>query len=220
MRPMTVLLPADARLLLTAVALAAGLSGCESRAAPALTGQQVFSNYCEPCHGADGAGSQAIGAPAIAGLPQWYVQHQLENFRAGIRGTVYEDVAGMRMRPMALALEGEDQITSVARYVSVMKRSPQGTTLDGGDATKGASYYATCQACHGASGKGDEKLGAPPVAGASDWYLKRQLENFKSGVRGKHPKDTRGSQMAPMAATLPDEQAIKDVLAHVATLSR
>ena len=30
----------------------------------------------------------------------------------------------------------------------------------------------------------------------SDWYLVTQLKNFKQGVRGAHPKDMYGPQMA------------------------
>ena len=30
----------------------------------------------------------------------------------------------------------------------------------------------------------------------SDWYLARQLENFQHGLRGAHPQDFYGAQMA------------------------
>jgi cytochrome c oxidase subunit 2 len=49
----------------------------------------------------------------------------------------------------------------------------------------------------------------------SDWYMKRQLENFKQGVRGSHPQDFSGAQMSAMAKTLKDDQAIDDVVKHI-----
>jgi cytochrome c oxidase subunit 2 len=52
----------------------------------------------------------------------------------------------------------------------------------------------------------------------SDWYMGLQLSNFKAGMRGVHPADSYGSQMRFMAATLSDEQAVRDLLAYVNTL--
>lgn len=183
------------------------------------TGQDLFNNNCAPCHGVDGAGTELAKAPAIAGLPEWYLRNQLNGFREGLRGTHYDDVQGMRMRPMALTL-APDEVEPVVKYAATLAPQPPAATLAGGDPAKGATYFATCQACHGADGKGNEQLGAPPLTATNDWYQLNQLNHFKSGVRGANPKDTRGATMRPMAATLPDEQAMKDVLAHVATLPK
>ena len=87
-----------------------------------------------------------------------------------------------------------------------------------GDATAGAAGYAVCAACHGAQGEGNPALNAPKLAGQQDWYLKRQLNNFKAGSRGANDKDTYGKTMAPMAQTLPDETAINNVIAYIKTL--
>ncbi|MFB0988976.1 MAG: c-type cytochrome [Gammaproteobacteria bacterium] len=43
--------------------------------------------YCTTCHGVEGLGNIAIEAPRLAGMEAWYLKRQLENFRAGIRGT-------------------------------------------------------------------------------------------------------------------------------------
>jgi cytochrome c oxidase subunit 2 len=48
----------------------------------------------------------------------------------------------------------------------------------------------------------------------------RQLQNFKNGVRGNNPKDTYGMQMAPMAQTLADDQAMADVAAYIKSLGQ
>ena len=87
-----------------------------------------------------------------------------------------------------------------------------------GDATAGAASYAVCAACHGAQGEGNPALNAPKLAGQTDWYLKRQLHNFKAGARGANDKDTYGKTMAPMAMTLPDDAAINNVVAYIKTL--
>jgi cytochrome c oxidase subunit 2 len=52
----------------------------------------------------------------------------------------------------------------------------------------------------------------------SDWYLERQLRNFKSGRRGSHPEDLYGDQMNTVANVLVGENAIKDVIAYIDTL--
>ena len=93
-------------------------------------------------------------------------------------------------------------------------------TFAAGDPAKGKTLFATCGACHGANAEGMEALNAPKLAGQEAWYLVRQLENFKNGVRGASPKDTYGMQMAPMAQTLPDAQAIQDVVAYIGTLAK
>jgi cytochrome c oxidase subunit II len=59
----------------------------------------------------------------------------------------------------------------------------------------------------------------PPLAHQSDWYLLSSLERFKSGIRGSSPNDANGAVMRGMAAILQDEQAMKDVIAHITSLA-
>ena len=61
-------------------------------------------------------------------------------------------------------------------------------------------------------------MNAPRLAGMSDWYLVTQLKNFKQRIRGAHPDDKYGDQMALMAATLADDQATNDLVAYINTL--
>ena len=61
-----------------------------------------------------------------------------------------------------------------------------------------------CTTCHGTDGKGNEAVEAPRLAGMEGWYLRRQLENFRVGIRGVHPMDKAGVAMRPMA-NLTDE---------------
>jgi cytochrome c oxidase subunit 2 len=88
----------------------------------------------------------------------------------------------------------------------------------GGSAGAGKALYAVCAGCHGAQAEGNPALHAPKLAGQGDWYLKRQLKNYKLGARGTHDKDVFGKTMAPMAATLADDAAIANVVAYIGTL--
>jgi len=87
-----------------------------------------------------------------------------------------------------------------------------------GDAAAGQPLYTLCSACHGAQGEGNQALQAPKLSGQNDWYLARQLHNFKAGLRGTHQDDTPGKQMAQMARTLADETAINNIVAYIKTL--
>lgn len=208
----------NARRWMLILAGCATLAGC-GRAAGQGEGRPavVFADNCGVCHGPQGEGRPDIQAPAIAGLPVWYVKAQLGKFRDGIRGAHADDVEGLRMRPMSRTIVAED-VDPVAAYVAALPAVPPDTTLHG-NAEAGKALYATCAACHGPDGKGMEALNAPPIAQLDDWYLATQIHKFKSGVRGANPKDVTGAQMRPMAATLKDDQAVADVVAHLRSLS-
>jgi cytochrome c553 len=179
-------------------------------------GQALF-RLCAACHGPQGTGQQQLGAPAIAGLPEWYVAAQLLKFRHGARGMHPQDSAGMRMRPMARALPTDSDVQAVARYVAALAPSVQGST-PGGDPASGKVRYQLCAGCHGPDARGMQPLQAPPLIFADDWYLLRQLDNFKQGIRGGDAaSDPTGALMRPMAVTL-DEPAMRDVLAYIRTL--
>ena len=195
-------------------------SGCKPAGAKqTLPGHELY-DACKACHGAQGYGQQNIAAPAIAGLPVWYVEAQLAKYRTGIRGAHPDDYEGLRMRPMSQQMMDTGEVKAVAAYVASMPPMKQPSTVQGGDATAGSGAYAVCTACHGADGKGNQALNAPPIAGQHDWYLVSQLKKFKSGIRGAHPKDITGAQMRPMSMTLVDEQAMKNVVAHISTLAK
>jgi len=186
---------------------------------PVDRGRELFA-LCTQCHMSDGRGSHLALAPAIAGLPQWYVISQLHKFRAGQRGAHFDDIAGMRMRPMSLALKDDSDVTAVAAYVASLPAIVPAPALTGGDAAKGQALFAPCAACHAPDGSGNEAVFGPPLKHASDWYLLTQLANFRGGVRGMKPGDTSGALMRPMSLTLADEQAMRDVIAYITTLAQ
>lgn len=181
------------------------------------SGQEIFQ-LCSSCHGEAGEGHQEYNAPAIAGLPVWYIEAQLKKFRSGARGAHPADVAGLMMRPMTRSFHNEADLKEVAAYVSKLPRPAPAPVLTGGSAEHGKTLFTVCTACHQADGSGQPLVKAPPLKQASDWYLFAQLKKFKAGIRGTNAQDIEGAQMRPQASILADEQAMKDVVAYIATL--
>lgn len=173
---------------------------------------------CVVCHGVDGGGNAAMGAPALAGQLEVYLKRQLGMFRRGIRGAGEGDTYGMQMQVFAKQLPDNEAVATVAAYLAALPPVASAASSDiGGDATRGESLFTgNCGTCHGAKGEGNEALKAPRLAGLDTAYLERQFNHFKSGVRGANPRDRLGKQMALMASTLPDDQALADVLAYLA----
>ena len=179
-------------------------------------GQQLFK-LCAVCHGTAGQGNREFVAPAIAGLPRWYVEAQLAKFKHGQRAYRAEDTAGLQMRPMARSLVTDADVLAVAAYVASLPRPRPAPTLTG-DPERGRTAYAPCVACHGERGAGNEALKAPALTHQADWYLAAQLRKFREGLRGTHPGDATGALMRPMAMTLGDDAAIRDVVVYIRTL--
>ena len=196
-------------------------AGCAQTPGPGLArGEEIFGT-CVPCHGRDGLGNASLEAPEIAGLPRWYVERQLTNFKSSMRGAHPQDATGARMRPMARSLYRPGDIASVAEYVATLRpHVPQATTVHGDTAAGRARYQTVCIACHQADASGNEALGAPPLRSQYDWYMLGQIQKFKSGMRGAHPDDAMGAQMAAMSQTLQDTTAMHDVVAFIRTLQK
>ncbi len=201
--------------------LSLSLVGCEdpSPDKASLEYSEQLYGGCVQCHGENGEGNPDIEAPAIAGLERWYVKRQLRGFQNGYRGWHPEDLAGKRMQPMARALDTDEKVDLVAAYVASMPATNPTPTLEGGNPETGKLYFAACVQCHGANAGGVIDEFGPPLAGASDWYLLTQLQNFKAGRRGTHPEDVTGAKMRPFSMTLANEQAMKDVIAYIGSLS-
>ena len=197
------------------------LMGCQgpttSEVAQLSRGKEIFDLWCSACHGPEGQGKRGSGAPAIAGLPEWYLDAQLNGFQSGFRGKHEEDPTGQTMQRMSLvALTEEGDLPSVAKYVASLKRRFPESTISG-NPELGKNSYKACANCHGIDGRGDERLRAPPIVQLNDWYLMQELENFKIGARGVHPEDIWGALMRGNAVGL-DSEAAKNVVAYIQTL--
>ena len=172
---------------------------------------------CAACHGSEGQGISAMNAPKIAGQSDWYLKRQILSYKNGLRGVHQDDTFGQQMIGMVATLANESAVDNVVAHIATLPDKPPEVTISG-DVENGKQIYVVCSYCHGSNGMGKQALNAPRIAGSSDWYMARQLDNFKSGVRGAHRKDYYGYQMALMGITLRDEQAINDVIAYINTL--
>jgi cytochrome c oxidase subunit II len=183
------------------------------RAGDAVAGKALFGT-CAACHGAQGEGNVALNAPKLSGQAPWYLQRQLAHFKQGARGTHEKDVFGKMMAPMAATLADDAAIANVVAYIASLPDTQAVPTIKG-NVDKGRSRYETCAACHGANGRGIAATNAPRIQGMSDWYMATQMKNFRNGIRGGHPQDVYGGQMALVAGMLVDDAVIGDILAYM-----
>ena len=107
-------------------------------------------------------------------------------FRAGDRGQHFDDIPGMRMRPMSRTLQSDADVEAVAAYVaSLPPRAARRRRSRAATPPRGQTLYAPCTACHGVDGAATRRSAAPPLDHQSDWYLLTQLQHFKAG-RPRH----------------------------------
>lgn len=185
-----------------------------------VAGKPLYA-ICATCHGANGEGNLALNSPKLSGQEDWYIRRQLTNFKQGIRGTHDDDEYGKQMAPMAGVLADEMAIRDVSAYIKTL---PESTASEGassglvGDRDRGRKLYVTCGTCHGVNGQGNYAMNSPRLSGQESWYLKRQLTNFRQGIRGAHPDDLFGPQMASISRMLRNEKDTNDVVAYITTL--
>ena len=112
-------------------------------------GQKLFLNNCAQCHASDGGGSR--GFPNLTDK-DWLWGGTPE----AIKTSITEGRTGA-MPPFGPAL-GEEKVKDVAHYVL----SLSGQANDSIRKARGEPVFkATCSACHGAEGKGNQAIGAP-----------------------------------------------------------
>lgn len=172
---------------------------------------------CAACHGPQGEGNRITNGPKLAGQSAWYLKRQIMNYKNGLRGVHPNDTYGQQMIGMVATLADEAAVDNVVAHILTLPDNPVERTIDG-DVAHGEKLFAICAYCHGKNGMGVQALNAPRVTGMSDWYLERQLLNFKNDVRGAHLQDYYGFQMGLMGKTLHDEQSVSDMIAYINTL--
>jgi cytochrome c oxidase subunit II len=207
-----------ARAALSSLALAFLAAGCMKGAAAPVAGADLYAG-CVACHGAAGSGNATLGAPTIAGLPEWYVKAQLEKFQTGLRGKHADDAEGLRMRAMSKQMMSDAETAAVAAYVASLQPVKNAATIADGNAATGQAAFALCVPCHGAKGEGNEALKAPPLAGQDDWYVAAQIRKFKAGIRGTVAGDPSGPIMQATSMAIPPEN-VNHLAAYVNSLSR
>ncbi len=175
-----------------------------------------FYQHCTVCHGTQLMGNEANSAPRLSHLQPWYLNNQLMAFRQGWRGSHPEDHMGNEMQAAAKNLPEATLQQTVDFITSTVSQVPH-PTLDG-DVEKGKQLFASCQACHGADGLGNEVLKAPALAGQNDWYIAKQLSNFLANKRGYSSDDSNGVMMRAAAHVLQTETDVIDVASYIASL--
>ena len=112
-------------------------------------GERLFINNCAQCHGSDGHGSKGFpnltDADWLGGSGPEYIAKTVTAGRMGV------------MPPMAAAVGTADDVKNVANYVLSLSGGAHNNLA----AELGKLKFATCAACHGADGKGNQAIGAP-----------------------------------------------------------
>lgn len=190
--------------------LVAAVTGLLLWSASAVRGDMLDMTGTEPweacggCHGLDGAGNR-IKFPRIAGLDPDYIVKQLNDFRDGRRKN-----DGGQMQKMMVELEDADLARIAAWFAEQNPPWPQPTIEAGAGADRihalaitGADGMAACLGCHNAAPP--ENLAAfagPRIAGQRDFYLVKQLTDYREGRR----ENDGSSTMRKIAARLTDKE--------------
>ncbi|MEO8747558.1 MAG: cytochrome-c oxidase, cbb3-type subunit III [Rhodanobacter sp.] len=112
-------------------------------------GKVLFEDNCAACHQRSGKGNSALGAPDLTDNDWLY-----GGTGKDIATSIHDGRDGV-MPPWASL--GEDNVNNLVQYVLSLSGSPH----DAPKAAAGKPLFATCAACHGADGKGNQALGAP-----------------------------------------------------------
>jgi cytochrome c oxidase cbb3-type subunit 3 len=144
-------------------------------------GQRLFLSNCAQCHGSDAGGSR--GFPSLHDR-DWLYGGEPE----AIRTSIAEGRTGT-MPPMAKAVGDSEDVKDVAHYVLRLA----GRTSDNLRAHRGkAKFDASCAACHGANGKGNQQLGAPNLTddvwlhGGSEAAIIETINKGRGGAMPAH----------------------------------
>jgi cytochrome c553 len=168
----------------------------------------IYRDNCMDCHLTTGMGIREMNAPSIAGLPRWYVTDQLRKFRREERGSHDEDPSGILMQMKAMTLEERD-LVFVGKYIESLAANLARDTLGlkASEVAGGARLYvANCIRCHGDEGEGVRSERAPPLNRQPDWYLLKQMENFRLGKR-EHGDDSSVAEV--------DEESAKAIVGWI-----
>lgn len=177
--------------------------------------QQIVTQVCSACHGADG--NSTVPNPKLAGQHPEYLLKQLMNFKA--QAGKPAERSNAVMSGMVAPLSDED-MRNLAAYFANQKPKP-GAARDPELARLGQSIYrggimakgiAACASCHSPNGVGLPAL-FPRLAGQHAEYTAAQLKAFRGGERANDPN----GMMRTVAARLSDKE-VSAVAEYIAGL--
>ena len=174
--------------------------------------QQLVTEVCAACHGADG-NSTSPANPKLAAQHPDYLAKQLHDFKpkegkpaaraSPIMAGLVAALSDADMANLAAYYAGQKLKPSVARDKDTVELGRQ--IFRGGIAEK---HVPACAGCHSPNGAGMPSQ-YPRLAGQYADYTRDQLVLFRSGKRGNSP------QMETIAARLSDKEiaAVADYMA-------
>ena len=213
-------MPAIARFIPFWLLLATPCMGAtpDSKPRPEVT---VFQNVCATCHGPQGQGMEQVKAPAIAGLPAWYLQRQLDNFRTGRRGSDPAEPQALVMAALVKSLDSGllDKVVKHVESLPVNHPVPTAILKQPDLALGRELFQERCMECHRFNASGELAFGSPPLLGQPDWYLVNQLTKFKDGRRGNLTNDEFGAKMVLSSRFIESQEALHSVVAYILSLN-
>jgi cytochrome c553 len=206
--------------MIAAAVLALAAGGAQAQAAggkkvDVAKGQQIASQVCAACHGADGNATSPANPKLSAQHPD-YLYKQLVNF-VPKQGAAVAERQNAIMQGFASTLSDDDKRAVSAYYGSqALKPSSAkskelvelGQTIYRGGIP--AKQVPACAGCHGPAGAGIPAQ-YPRLAGQWADYTESQLVQFRGGQR------KNSAQMTAIAARMSDAE-IKAVSDYVAGL--
>lgn len=201
------------------VLLTSNAYASEEHKAVAATGNaeagKAKSALCAACHGVDGNSATGMW-PKLAGQNASYIAQELQKFKSGARENA-------SMTGMVANLTPED-MADLAAYFSSQTRT-QGAASEalveagqkiyrGGNKAKG---IPACTACHSPQGNGNPAAKYPALGGQHAEYVKKQLEDYRSGVRSGKVLEGTPVIMREIASKMSDDD-MKAVADYVAGL--
>lgn len=206
-----------AALALVPVGVAAqeGAAAAVAPKADPAKGEQIATQVCAACHGADGNSTAPVN-PKIAAQHPAYLQKQLADFKVK-EGAKTADRPSPVMSAFAAPLSEQDILNLSAFYGAKPLKPSAAKNKDlvgfgrdiyrGGIADKGVP---SCAGCHGPAGSGIPAQ-FPRLGGQYAEYTEAQLLAFRSGSRGNN------LAMATIASRLSDRE-IKALADYIAGL--
>jgi cytochrome c553 len=156
---------------------------CFASAAPTVAAEGEVApkllSLCESCHGTKGISARR-DVPRLNGQKSEYILLRMAELGDPSRNTPHA-------APMTKfgALSAAETM-ALARYFSSQPPTrPIGVRLEAktGEALfkSGSEYVPSCAACHGLAGEGYRTT--PRLAGQHEFYLRNQIQAFRSGAR-------------------------------------
>lgn len=136
---------------------------------------------CKVCHGENGLGNAALGAPMLAGVNRSYLARTLRQYATGER-------FGPTMNGIAPSLT-EDQIQAISAYYAGLDAAPVDWGIDQAMLERGKQVVENgawddnvpaCTTCHGSNAEGIGEA-FPRIAGQLPAYMQARLGYWRSG---------------------------------------